>query len=101
MRGRAREFIGRFPDRSDVLAVIEVADSSLVYDRRTKQRLYAAMSLPIYLIVNLQEDAVELYGRPIPAEQRYETRIELHRGETILMMLGELGEIRLDVDELL
>lgn len=59
------------PDRA--LLVIEVADSSLHYDRETKGPLYAASGFAEYWIVNLPERVVEVYGGP--AEGRY-SRVE-------------------------
>ena len=45
--------------------IVEVADSSLRYDRLTKGSLYAAVCVPEYWIVNLIQQHVEVYQRPI------------------------------------
>ncbi len=101
VKGRAREYIGRFPDRTDVIAVIEVADSSLLYDRRTKQRLYAAAAMPEYWIVNLQTNVVEVHRTPLPAEQRYADRVEYKSGESIDLRLNDSATIRIAVEDIL
>lgn len=101
VRGRAREYLGRFPDRGDVLVVIEVADSPLAYDEKTKQRLYAASSLPIYVIINLQDEVVVVYSQPIPEEQRYGEQVHYRRGEVVLLNVGELRQVSLSVDDVL
>lgn len=101
VRGRAREYLGRFPDRGEVLIVIEVADSSLAYDEKTKQRLYAASKLPVYVIVNLQEDSIAVYSQPVSEEQRYAQLTKYHRGETAVLNLGELGQVLLPVEDVL
>ena len=101
VRGRARDYIGRYPDRTDVIAVIEVASSSLAYDRRTKQRLYAAANVPEYWIVNLQDDVVEVHRTPLPAEQRYADRTEHHSGESIELTLPDSATIRIAVEDIL
>lgn len=101
VRGRAREYLGRFPERADVLVVVEVADSSLAYDEKTKQRLYAASSLPIYVIVNLQDEAVVVYSQPIREEQRYREQVHYRRGEIVVLNLDELGQVSLSVDDVL
>ena len=44
--------------------IVEVADSSLRYDRLTKGSLYAAVGVPEYWIVNLIEQQVEVYQQP-------------------------------------
>jgi Uma2 family endonuclease len=46
------------------LLIIEVADSSLEYDRTTKQLLYAAHGVQEYWILNLQERTLEVYREP-------------------------------------
>lgn len=48
----------------DVLLLIEVADSSLAYDRSTKLRIYAAAGIPEYWIVDCTTETVEIYRDP-------------------------------------
>ena len=45
----------------DVLLLIEVADSSLAYDRSTKLRLYAEAGIPEYWVVDCEAETVEVY----------------------------------------
>ena len=52
----------RGPD--DALLLIEVADTSLAYDRSTKQRLYAAAGVAEYWIVDCAAEAVEVHRAP-------------------------------------
>ena len=47
--------------------VVEVADSSLAFDRGPKARLYAAAGIPEYWIVNLVDRQVEVHTDPRPA----------------------------------
>ncbi len=42
----------------------EVADTSLRYDRRVKGHLYAEARIKEYWIVDLADDAVEIYREP-------------------------------------
>lgn len=54
------------PDHpSHALLVIEVADSSLRYDREVKSKLYAAAGIPEYWIIDLQHRRVEVYRDPL------------------------------------
>mgnify|MGYP000078784002 CR=1 FL=1 len=46
------------------LLVVEVADTSLAYDREVKRTLYAAHGIPTYWIVNLSSSCVEVYTGP-------------------------------------
>jgi Uma2 family endonuclease len=50
----------------DALLVIEVADSSLAYDRSTKLRLYAEAGIPEYWVVDCTAETVEVHRGPGP-----------------------------------
>ena len=52
------------PTPEDILFLIEVAESSLVYDREVKLPLYAKASIPGVWIVNLEDNQVEIYTSP-------------------------------------
>jgi Uma2 family endonuclease len=52
------------PWADDTVLLIEVADSSLAYDRTTKLRLYAEAGIPEYWIVDCAAEAVEVYRGP-------------------------------------
>jgi Uma2 family endonuclease len=75
------------------VAVIEVAGSSLDYDRTTKQRLYAVAGIST-LIVNLQDERVELFEQP-QGEQYAQSRT-FERGSKLA-----LGGIEIAVNDLL
>lgn len=61
LRGRPRAYTDRVPGSADAGSVIEVADSSLAYDRKTKLALYARAGMPQYVIVNLGGRCIEIY----------------------------------------
>ncbi|HEY7521374.1 MAG TPA: Uma2 family endonuclease [Methylomirabilota bacterium] len=52
------------PGPADVALLIEVADTSLRYDRRVKGALYAEAGVREYWIVDLGGDAIEVYRDP-------------------------------------
>jgi Uma2 family endonuclease len=52
------------PSAEDVLLLIEVADTSVQYDRNTKGLLYARFGIPEYWLVNLVTNCVEVYRNP-------------------------------------
>jgi len=63
-------YFDHHPYPPDVFLVVEIADSSLEYDRRVKAPLYAAAEIAEYWLANLREDRVEVYREPIsPAER--------------------------------
>ena len=55
---------------ADVLLLIEVADTSLEYDRRVKLARYAAAGIPEVWIVNLRAREVEAYDNPVDGAYR-------------------------------
>jgi Uma2 family endonuclease len=46
------------------LLVVEIADSTLLFERQDKQRIYAAASVAEYWIVNLLDRCLEAYREP-------------------------------------
>lgn len=48
----------------DVLLLIEVANSSLQYDKKIKLPIYAQSKIKEYWIVNLQDEIIEIYKSP-------------------------------------
>jgi len=49
-----------------VLLLIEVGDTSLAYDRRTKLRLYAEAGIPEYWVVDATAELIEIHRGPGP-----------------------------------
>ena len=54
------------PRPEDVLLLVEVADSTLAYDRRVKLPLYAAAGIPESWLLNLRDDVIEALADPSP-----------------------------------
>ena len=64
LRWRSDDYFSAKPSAQDVYAIIEVASTSLVYDRRVKLPLYARVGVPEVWIVNVQERELEVYRNP-------------------------------------
>ena len=69
------------PDRAHL--IVEVAQSSLRWDRNTKSQLYGISQVDEYWIVNLVENVVEVYRDRVDGTWR--TRTTHARGEMIAM----------------
>lgn len=64
LRRRAVPYKEREAHAEDVLLLIEVAESSLTYDRSTKLRLYAEAGIPEYWVVDCVAETVEVHAAP-------------------------------------
>ena len=89
------------PAAADIYLLIEVSDSTLAGDRTTKLKLYAENSIPEYWIVNLPDDCVEVYTRPVAAELRYDSKVVFSRGQSIPLTVAGLAPQAIPVDALL
>lgn len=84
--GDVRDYADAHP--TTAVLVVEIADTSLDYDRQTKGSLYAKAELADYWIVNLNERQVEVYRMPIaddtaPFHFRYADRAVYRAGELV------------------
>jgi Uma2 family endonuclease len=84
--------------------VVEVSDTTVLFDRGQKLRTYASAGIPEYWIVDLQAQAVEVRKQPMASAgdddpARYLDLRVYRRGDAI--ELGLKGGIRIAVDQLL
>lgn len=68
------------PQAADVLLIIEVADSSVGYDRGIKLPLYAGAAIPEVWLVNLPDETIEIYR--LPLGNSYQEARTVKRGES-------------------
>ena len=54
------------PSVEEALLIVEVADTSLTYDRNTKLPLYAEAGIPEAWLVDLTADEIEVHSEPGP-----------------------------------
>ena len=102
VRGGPRDYLDDHPTRPAL--VVEVADSSLAFDRRFKGSLYARAGLAEYWIVNLPDRCVEVYRRPVPAAAAeygwsYRDTSVLSRGDIVAPLAAP--EARISIADLL
>jgi hypothetical protein len=70
LRRRPVAYKEREASAEDAVLIIEVAESSLAYDRSTKRRLYAEAGIPEYWVVDCTAERVEVYRDPGPEGYR-------------------------------
>lgn len=61
---RADEYGDSHPTGADALLVIEVADTSALYDRNSKRDLYVGGGVPEYWVVDLNAGSVAVFRAP-------------------------------------
>jgi Uma2 family endonuclease len=81
----------------EILLLVEVADTSIAYDRRDKLPLYAEFGIGDVWLVNLNEELIEVYSDPVAGT--YQSIRKAARGETIALP-GFPGQ-HLSVDDIL
>ncbi len=74
-------YSGSLPIPLDTLLLIEVADTTLAYDRSIKLSLYARVGIPEVWLVNLPEDKVEVFSNAEAGVYRMVQ--QLRRGDAI------------------
>jgi Uma2 family endonuclease len=100
--GTHTDYLAAHPQRPTLL--IEVAESSLRFDRRDKESLYARGGIQDYWIVNLVDRVLEVHRTPIQDDAAvygwsYQTVERLIPGATVALLA--LPSIRVGVSELL
>lgn len=66
---------------STALLIIEISDSTYLFDRFKKSALYAQANIPDYWIVNLPAQTLEVLR--LPRKGQYTSHTTLHRGDHI------------------
>ena len=74
LRPRADFYAAAHPSAADVLLAIEVADTSIDYDREVKLPLYAQAGLAEVWLIDLQKGRIEVFARP--QDGAYQQRVE-------------------------
>jgi Uma2 family endonuclease len=81
VRGKARDYLKAHPTMAEL--VVEVADSSLQFDRGEKAEVYARAGIPDYWILNVLERMLEVYRDPDPGAGEYRTITRYVENDTV------------------
>jgi Uma2 family endonuclease len=85
------------PTPANIMLIIEVAETSLEYDRGVKIPLYAKAMIPEVLLVGLNAETVTQYARPLNGT--YQGVRTLYRGQSLT--LQSIPELTLNIDDIL
>lgn len=91
--GDPRDYRDGIPEKAHL--VIEVADSTLRFDRITKARIYANANIEEYWIINLTNEQVEIHRQPI-LNSGYAEKKVAKRGEKIAPLCVPSAAIQVD-----
>jgi hypothetical protein len=98
VRGGIDDYLDHPPVASNVLCVIEIADSSLSIDLGPKLTTYATAGIQQYIVADLVNNRVLVHEQP--RENSYSSVRTLGRGETLHIAAGS-GSVPMPVDRLL
>jgi Uma2 family endonuclease len=101
VRGETRDYLDRHPTGEDIAVIVEVADSTLERDRSSKKRLYARAGIPIYWIINLSEQTIEIYTDPVTDTQTYQQKQVFKPSEQIQVEIDGKAIASFTVNDLL
>lgn len=96
LRRRSDDYATGLPEPSDTFLAIEVADTSLAYDRQVKLPLYARTGVPEVWIVDLNTEAIEAHTQP--SDRGYEQRERITAGS---LSPGAFFDISLELADIL
>ena len=96
LRARDDFYLHALPLSSDVLLIVEVAETSLAYDREEKLPRYAQAGIPEVWIIDIEQEMVSQYTQPDGS--RYTTEQALERGHDIVS--PTLNALQLTVNQI-
>ncbi len=85
------------PQASDIFLLIEVADTTVQYDRQVKIPLYAEDNIAEVWLVDINGQCVEVYREP--ASDGYQNIQKFERGQTLSILA--FGDVNITVNEVL
>jgi Uma2 family endonuclease len=95
LRPRIDFYASRLPGPEDILLVVEIADSSIEYDRDVKARIYAESGIPEYWLADLNANLMWRYSAP--ERGAFRSLEQYHRGQSVAPQLLPACSIPVDV----
>jgi Uma2 family endonuclease len=100
--GPENKYDDHHPGPKDLVLVVEVADSSLGFDRGTKLAMYAKARVVEYWIINVNERRIEVYTQPRGGKNpTYKRQTNYGPDDEVPVVIGGKQFGRIPVKELL
>ena len=97
LKHRSDGYRGKRPEAADALLVLEVADTTLNYDRNVKLPRYAKAGVPEVWIEDVESDTLLVFRNP--SGGAFGTTLKLGRGDTVFV--EAFPEVTFTVNDLL
>jgi Uma2 family endonuclease len=97
LKPRSDFYAEAHPLSSEVLLIVEVADTSVEYDRQVKAPLYARAGIPEMWLVNLPEEMILVYTQP--ENGAYQSHKQFVRGDSLSSTT--IPELTLSIEDIL
>ncbi|MGD1909291.1 MAG: Uma2 family endonuclease [Rivularia sp. (in: cyanobacteria)] len=97
LKPREDFYASAHPQPKDVFLIIEVADTTIRYDREVKIPLYAEEGVVEVWLVDINEECVEVYREP--ANGSYQKVDKFAKGESLI--IPAFDDVNIIVDEIL
>ena len=95
LRPRADFYSSAHPGPADILLIVEIAQSSIDYDRDVKAAVYAKMGIAEYWLADLNANVLSCHSAP--GDGGYRRVEQLHRGQVVSPQLLPACAIAVDV----
>jgi Uma2 family endonuclease len=99
VRDSPRDYLARYATAAEIALAALISESTLASDRMIKMPRYAAGNIPVYWIVNLIDEQVEVYTNPVGAT--YADRTVFAHGQDIPVVIDGRLVGRIAVSEIL
>ena len=90
---KPRDYKARLPRPEDTMLAVEVASTSLEYDRMVKLALYAVSRIPEVWIINLAAEQVEVHRSPVGDQNASIARA----GRSDVLTIAAIPDVRIPV----
>ncbi len=85
VKGQPRDYLERDITATDVAVVVKIAQTRLEQDRTVMAQVYASSGIPVYWILNVAEEKIEVFRNP--ASEQYQAREEYRFGQEVPLVV--------------